>query len=154
MAVNQTAALKVGLCLLGLCLFGYIMGPPLYWHFMEGLVAFSHTSNTCPPYLCDCSSQPLLTIPEEDASIVVLLICCLFSVVDDEELSIFFYSAYKYGQAIDLYTQTIELNSQNAVYWANRSLAHTKLEEYGSAIQDATKAIEVDPKYLKACFIY
>ncbi|KAL1186958.1 hypothetical protein V6Z11_A01G214700 [Gossypium hirsutum] len=121
MAVNQTAALKVGLCLLGLCLFGYIVGPPLYWHFMEGLVAFSHISNTCPPYLCDCSSQPLLTIPK----------------------------AYKYGQAIDLYTQTIELNSQNAVYWANRSLAHTKLEEYGSAIQDATKAIEVDPKYLK-----
>ncbi|KAK5785867.1 hypothetical protein PVK06_040488 [Gossypium arboreum] len=65
MAVNQTAALKVGLCLLGLCLFGYIVGPPLYWHFMEGLVAFSYTSNTCPPCLCDYSSQPLLTIPEE-----------------------------------------------------------------------------------------
>ncbi|TYJ11124.1 hypothetical protein E1A91_A11G253400v1 [Gossypium mustelinum] len=65
MAANQTAALKVGLCLLGLCLFGYIVGPPLYWHFMEGLVAFSYTSNTCPPCLCDFSSQPLLTIPEE-----------------------------------------------------------------------------------------
>ncbi|TYH28706.1 hypothetical protein ES288_A02G165200v1 [Gossypium darwinii] len=78
---------------------------------MEGLVAFSHTSNTCLPCLCDCSSQPLLTIPE----------------------------AHKYGQAIDLYTQAIELNSQNVVYWANRSLAHTKLEEYGSGIQDATK---------------
>ncbi|PPR94806.1 hypothetical protein GOBAR_AA25858 [Gossypium barbadense] len=32
--------------------------------------------------------------------------------------------------------------------------SRTKLEEYGSAIQDATKAIEVDPKYSKACFIY
>ncbi|KAK5786791.1 hypothetical protein PVK06_041436 [Gossypium arboreum] len=64
MAVNQTTALKVGLCLLGLCLFDYIVGPPLYWQFMEGLVAFSHTSNTCPPCLCDCSFQPLLTIPE------------------------------------------------------------------------------------------
>ncbi|KAG4176665.1 hypothetical protein ERO13_A11G260100v2 [Gossypium hirsutum] len=32
---------------------------------MEGLVAFSHTSNTCPPCLCDCSSQPLLTMPED-----------------------------------------------------------------------------------------
>ncbi|KAK5826283.1 hypothetical protein PVK06_021200 [Gossypium arboreum] len=51
-------------------------------------------------------------------------------------------NAHKYGQAIDLYTQAIELNSQNVVYWANRSLAHTKLEEYGSAIQDATKAID------------
>ncbi|XVE72415.1 hypothetical protein DITRI_Ditri11bG0037900 [Diplodiscus trichospermus] len=64
MTVNQAAVLKVGLGLLGLCLFGYIVGPPLYWHFMEGLVAVSHTSNTCPPCLCDCSSQPLLTIPE------------------------------------------------------------------------------------------
>ncbi|KAK5839745.1 hypothetical protein PVK06_008582 [Gossypium arboreum] len=64
MAVNQTAALKVGLCLLGIYLFGYIVGPPLYWHFMEGLVAFSHTSNTYRHCFCDCSSQPLLTIPE------------------------------------------------------------------------------------------
>lgn len=60
--------------------------------------------------------------------------------------------AHKYFQAIDLYTQAIELNGQNAVYWANRALAHTKLEEYGSAIQDASKAIEIDPKYSKACF--
>ena len=59
--------------------------------------------------------------------------------------------AHKYSQAIALYSQAIELNSQNAVYWANRSFAHAKLEEYGSAIQDASKAIEVDPKYSKAC---
>lgn len=56
---------------------------------------------------------------------------------------------HKYSQAIDLYTQAIELNSENAVYWANRAFAHTKLEEYGSAIQDATKAIEIDSKYSK-----
>ncbi|KAG8481673.1 hypothetical protein CXB51_026600 [Gossypium anomalum] len=71
---------------------------------------------------------------------IVMFAISLCSIV--LKLSIFFYSAHKYGQAIDLYTQAIELNSQNAVYWANRSLAHTKLEEYGSAIQDATKAIE------------
>ncbi|KAK8621449.1 hypothetical protein V6N13_067880 [Hibiscus sabdariffa] len=64
MAVNQAAAVKVGLGFLGLCLFGYIVGPPLYWHLMEGLAAVSRSSNTCPPCLCDCSSQPLLTIPE------------------------------------------------------------------------------------------
>lgn len=58
-------------------------------------------------------------------------------------------SAHKYAQAIDLYTQAIEINSQNAVYWANRSFAHLKLEEYGSAIQDASEAIEVEPKYSK-----
>jgi len=59
------------------------------------------------------------------------------------------FSARKYSQAIDLYTQAIELNSGNAVYYSNRAFAHLRLEEYGSAIQDATKAIEVDPKYSK-----
>ena len=65
-------------------------------------------------------------------------------------MSIFGLTAHKFGQAIDLYTQAIELSGQNAVYWANRAFAHTKLEEYGSAIQDASKAIEIDPKYSKA----
>ena len=62
------------------------------------------------------------------------------------------YSAeHKYAQAIELYTQAIDLNNQNAIYWANRAFAHTKLEEYGSAVQDASEAIEIDPKYSKAC---
>lgn len=61
-------------------------------------------------------------------------------------------TANKFSQAIDLYTQAIEINGENAVYWANRALAHTKLEEYGSAIQDASKAVEIDPKYSKACW--
>ncbi|TVU22765.1 hypothetical protein EJB05_32483 [Eragrostis curvula] len=62
------------------------------------------------------------------------------------------FKANKFAQAIDLYSQAIELNSSNAVYWANRAFAHTKLEEYGSAVQDATKAIEVDPKYSKGYY--
>ncbi|XP_075079414.1 serine/threonine-protein phosphatase 5-like isoform X1 [Nicotiana tabacum] len=62
------------------------------------------------------------------------------------------FKGHKYSQAIDLYTQAIKLNSENAVYWANRAFAHTKLEEYGSAIQDATRAIETDPKYSKGYY--
>ncbi|KAL5731832.1 protein-serine/threonine phosphatase [Ranunculus cassubicifolius] len=62
------------------------------------------------------------------------------------------FKAHKFSQAIDLYSQAIELNGENAVYWANRAFAHTKLEEYGSAIQDATKAVEVDPKYSKGYY--
>nr|KJB71517.1 hypothetical protein B456_011G126600 [Gossypium raimondii] len=34
----------------------------------------------------------------------------------------------------------------------NCAEAHTKFEEYGSAIQDATKAIEEDPKYSKGYY--
>lgn len=62
------------------------------------------------------------------------------------------FKAHKYHQAIDLYTEAIEVNGQNAVYWANRAFAHTKLEEYGSALQDASKAIEIDPKYSKGYY--
>ncbi|XP_022848633.1 serine/threonine-protein phosphatase 5-like isoform X3 [Olea europaea var. sylvestris] len=62
------------------------------------------------------------------------------------------FKAHKYSQAIDLYTQAIEANNDNAVYWANRAFAHTKLEEYGSAILDSTKAIEIDPKYSKGYY--
>jgi serine/threonine-protein phosphatase 5 len=61
------------------------------------------------------------------------------------------YAAHKFSRAIELYSQAIELNSQNAVYWANRAFAHTKLEEYGSAIHDATTAVEIDAKYTKVC---
>ncbi|KAF7140152.1 hypothetical protein RHSIM_Rhsim06G0121700 [Rhododendron simsii] len=62
------------------------------------------------------------------------------------------FKAHKFSQAIALYSQAIELNSQSAVYWANRAFAHTKLEEYGSALLDASEAIKIDPKYSKACF--
>ncbi|XP_042480490.1 serine/threonine-protein phosphatase 5-like isoform X2 [Macadamia integrifolia] len=62
------------------------------------------------------------------------------------------FKAHKYSQSIDLYTKAIEINGQNAVYWANRAFAHTKLEEYGSAVLDATKAIEIDPKYSKGYY--
>ncbi|XP_047335066.1 serine/threonine-protein phosphatase 5-like [Impatiens glandulifera] len=62
------------------------------------------------------------------------------------------FKVHKFSQAIDLYTQAIELNGDNAVYWANRAFAHTKLEEYGSAIHDASKAIEIDPRYSKGYY--
>ncbi|KAG1867385.1 phosphoprotein phosphatase [Suillus subluteus] len=40
----------------------------------------------------------------------------------------------------------------NATYWCNRAAARTKLEEYGFALSDASRAIEVDPKYAKAFY--
>ncbi|KAF2546131.1 hypothetical protein F2Q70_00019419 [Brassica cretica] len=62
---SHAAALKVGLALMGLSMVGYILGPPLYWHLTEALAAVSHSSDSsCPPCACDCSSLPLLTIPE------------------------------------------------------------------------------------------
>jgi len=54
-----------------------------------------------------------------------------------------------YAGAVHLYTQAIELQPQNAVLFANRAFAHIKIEEYGSAVTDASKAIEADPSYAK-----
>ncbi|XP_020572476.1 serine/threonine-protein phosphatase 5 [Phalaenopsis equestris] len=62
------------------------------------------------------------------------------------------FKANKFSQAVDLYSQAINLNGHKAVYWANRAFAHIKLEEYGSAVQDATRAIELDPKYSKGYY--
>ncbi|KAK2999185.1 hypothetical protein RJ639_023024 [Escallonia herrerae] len=54
--------MKVAMGLMGLCLAGYIVGPPLYWHLTEALPSIGRPS--CPPCLCDCSSEPLLSIPQ------------------------------------------------------------------------------------------
>lgn len=48
------------------------------------------------------------------------------------------------------YSRAIELHPLQAVYWSNRAAAHIRLENYGSALTDATKAIELNPKYIKA----
>ena len=54
-----------------------------------------------------------------------------------------------YPQAIQAYSDAIECSPLSALLYANRSVAHLRLEEYGSAVADASKAIELDPKYVK-----
>jgi len=50
---------------------------------------------------------------------------------------------------VDLYSQAIALTPDNAILYSNRAAAHMRLENYGSALGDATLAIEKDPKYIK-----
>ncbi|XP_067830990.1 serine/threonine-protein phosphatase 5 [Heptranchias perlo] len=57
-----------------------------------------------------------------------------------------------YDNAIKYYTLAIELNSQNAIYYGNRSLAYLRTECYGYALSDATKAVELDKKYIKGYY--
>ncbi|KAL2931274.1 Autophagy protein 5 [Bienertia sinuspersici] len=58
---------KMAMGILGMCVIGYIVGPPLYWNFLEGLSFFTHSSSSaCPPCLCDCSSSyPFLSLPQD-----------------------------------------------------------------------------------------
>ncbi|XP_048224255.1 small glutamine-rich tetratricopeptide repeat-containing protein beta isoform X2 [Perognathus longimembris pacificus] len=55
-----------------------------------------------------------------------------------------------YTAAVDCYTQAIELDPNNAVYYCNRAAAQSKLSHYTDAIKDCEKAIAIDSKYSKA----
>jgi len=55
-----------------------------------------------------------------------------------------------YAEAIKLYTQAIDLVSDNAVYYANRAAAYSQLNDQDNAVKDALKSAEVDPTYAKA----
>lgn len=70
MAVHQPFCrprlLKGVVAVMAIGIAAYIVVPPLYWHFAEGLAAVSSSSSTsCAPCAaCDCSSQPLLALPQ------------------------------------------------------------------------------------------
>ncbi|KAF2742995.1 hypothetical protein M011DRAFT_248978 [Sporormia fimetaria CBS 119925] len=51
--------------------------------------------------------------------------------------------------AIDLYTKAIEKYDKEPSFYTNRAQAHIKLEAYGFAVQDANKAIELNPNNVK-----
>ncbi|XRA98754.1 serine/threonine-protein phosphatase [Pycnococcus provasolii] len=57
-----------------------------------------------------------------------------------------------YAKALEAYDRAIQLNANNAVYFANRAFAHIRLEELGSAVADATEAIRIDPTYAKGYY--
>jgi len=49
----------------------------------------------------------------------------------------------KFDEAISLYTQAIELDGTNHVFYSNRSAAYTKKGDYENALKDAKKTIEI-----------
>ncbi|EOA19639.1 hypothetical protein CARUB_v10003009mg [Capsella rubella] len=61
MTRKQKKTAKVVTVVMGLCIVTYIAGPSLYWHLNETIADSLHS---CPPCVCDCSSQPLLSIPD------------------------------------------------------------------------------------------
>lgn len=56
----------------------------------------------------------------------------------------------KYQEAIQCYTQAIELDSSNAVFPCNRAAAYGKIGEHQKAIEDCQNALSLDPNYGKA----
>lgn len=65
-----------------------------------------------------------------------------------------FFKQEKFSAAEELYSKAIELEPSNAIYYANRSFSHLKQENFGYALTDASKAIELDSTYIKAYYRY
>ncbi|XP_066437589.1 serine/threonine-protein phosphatase 5 [Eleutherodactylus coqui] len=57
-----------------------------------------------------------------------------------------------YDRAVQYYTQAIALSPNNAIYYGNRSLAYLRTECYGYALADASRAIQLDAKYIKGYY--
>lgn len=62
------------------------------------------------------------------------------------------FEAQKYVPAIDKYSEAIALSPNSAVLYANRAFANLRIENFGRAIQDAQKAIDLDKKYVKGYY--
>ena len=59
-----------------------------------------------------------------------------------------FFKIGKLNEAHEMYSEAILLGlkgKQGAIYYSNRAFANIKLENYGIAIHDANKALELDP---------
>lgn len=63
-----------------------------------------------------------------------------------------FLSEKDYENAIKYYSEALELNPSNAIYYSNRSLAYLRTECYGYALADATRALEIDKNYIKGYY--
>lgn len=59
-------------------------------------------------------------------------------------------SQCKYTEAIAAYTKAIELNPENALFFANRSAAYTHIKDYAKAILDSERSIALNPSYAKS----
>lgn len=59
------------------------------------------------------------------------------------------FASHDWPTAIDFYTRAIDRNGTDPSFFCNRAQAQIKVEAYGYAIADATKALELDKNYIK-----
>merc|ERR1712166_19634 len=58
----------------------------------------------------------------------------------------------KHAVAIEHYTEAIELDPEDHVFWANRAAARLGLKQYQEAAADAREALRINPTFVKASF--
>jgi len=62
------------------------------------------------------------------------------------------FRAHHYEKAIEFYTKALEADPSNPVFWSNRAICHIRMENFGLAISDAKKGIEIDNAYVKSYY--
>ena len=66
-----------------------------------------------------------------------------------------FHKKNKFMDAVDSFTKAIDMKvetNKNAIFFSNRALIHIKMENFGIALNDANKSIEIDKTYIKAYY--
>lgn len=53
-------------------------------------------------------------------------------------------------KAVEKYSEAIEADPNNAIYYGNRAAAYSQLNQHEQAVYDAKKALQVNPDYSKA----
>ncbi|RQM25183.1 hypothetical protein B5M09_000762 [Aphanomyces astaci] len=61
-----------------------------------------------------------------------------------------YFKAANFPKAVEAYSEAIKRDPTNAVYYANRAAALTKLTSFPDAKADCEKALSLDPTYVKA----
>lgn len=61
-------------------------------------------------------------------------------------------TAHNYLEAVALYSKAIEVKSDDAILYANRSMCQLSMSKVSEALDDAEKAIEYDPTYVKGYY--
>jgi len=59
------------------------------------------------------------------------------------------FTEQRFDDAISEFSQAIDLDPSNHVYYSNRSGAYASLKQYDAALNDANKTIELSPQFIK-----
>lgn len=62
------------------------------------------------------------------------------------------YLAKKYDEAISFYSEAINLEPDNAVFYSNRSACYAALKQWQKAYEDAIQCVAKDPKFIKGYY--
>jgi tetratricopeptide (TPR) repeat protein len=59
------------------------------------------------------------------------------------------FKAQQWEQAIQYFTQAIECNPNDHVFWSNRSGSYCNTSQYEKALEDAQKCITINPSFAR-----